>query len=754
VRYLDARLNEAPDSMRVVLLTRWDLAVARLVPELLGDLTVLRGDVLRLSQDETVRLVAQHARTDAPEVCEAIMAKADGWCAAVVLAARASAAAPSRSEFVRRCRSNGPGVADLVAGEVFAALRSRERHLLLCTAAEESVTADSAAHLTRDAGAGDVLSTLELTGLLVNRVATEEPGGGTESFRIHPLLVEVARRRLAAGGVDVQQAHATVLRAARLDLAQGSIALGFRRLLALGEHEAASAVVAEHGLELLTQGQRSGVAALVRHAGTTVENHPETWTAVALAGWTDGDAEAAAHWARRVVRRADAEPAAVPRVQAGCARLHLTRNGAEPVADAVAEGRALLAAHHRSRGQDPYLPMLLLELGVAENWLGQLASAEQHLSEAVLACRGHGLETVAVEAQSHLALTQLMTGRERAGRDLAREVLDACTADGLGAAVLESTRQRAEMVTELVEMVSLPWVERPPTAGALDDAGTDDLATRFWKRILAAHLALAEGSVAGAQRLLDDPLETPPLPAHLRVVLLVERAVLGLVTGNRQALRRIAPELDSLAADGERTWVEASLADLDGDLRRAADLYVEASRSRCRAQPATRALALVCAAQLQDYLGDRVLAAGLLADAVALTQSRRNASPVLGWSTHGTRVGQLMTADPALADSSPWAHELVAACAERTSVVSMFRPMVATSNELLSVADPTMTPVLSPREQEVLTELGRGSTYADIASNLFVSENTVKTHISSLYSKLSVGRRSEALAVARKLHLI
>ena len=54
----------------------------------------------------------------------------------------------------------------------------------------------------------------------------------------------------------------------------------------------------------------------------------------------------------------------------------------------------------------------------------------------------------------------------------------------------------------------------------------------------------------------------------------------------------------------------------------------------------------------------------------------------------------------------------------------------------------------------MLIELARGSTYADIAANLFVSENTVKTHISSLYSKLSAGRRSEALAVARTLHLI
>ncbi|NUR07953.1 MAG: helix-turn-helix transcriptional regulator [Nocardioidaceae bacterium] len=65
-----------------------------------------------------------------------------------------------------------------------------------------------------------------------------------------------------------------------------------------------------------------------------------------------------------------------------------------------------------------------------------------------------------------------------------------------------------------------------------------------------------------------------------------------------------------------------------------------------------------------------------------------------------------------------------------------------------------MRPSLSPRERDVLHELARGATYADIASNLYVSENTVKTHVSSLYAKLAVSRRSDALAVARTMHLL
>ena len=50
--------------------------------------------------------------------------------------------------------------------------------------------------------------------------------------------------------------------------------------------------------------------------------------------------------------------------------------------------------------------------------------------------------------------------------------------------------------------------------------------------------------------------------------------------------------------------------------------------------------------------------------------------------------------------------------------------------------------------------LARGATYADIARSLDLSENTVKRHVSSLYSKLGVRRRSDALAVARAKHLL
>jgi DNA-binding CsgD family transcriptional regulator len=80
--------------------------------------------------------------------------------------------------------------------------------------------------------------------------------------------------------------------------------------------------------------------------------------------------------------------------------------------------------------------------------------------------------------------------------------------------------------------------------------------------------------------------------------------------------------------------------------------------------------------------------------------------------------------------------------------------MTATPRELDEVSQALVPPALSPREREVLNELARGATYADIAAALFVSENTVKTHVSSLYTKLAASRRSEALKIARSFHLL
>lgn len=61
---------------------------------------------------------------------------------------------------------------------------------------------------------------------------------------------------------------------------------------------------------------------------------------------------------------------------------------------------------------------------------------------------------------------------------------------------------------------------------------------------------------------------------------------------------------------------------------------------------------------------------------------------------------------------------------------------------------------ISKREQEVLELIAEGLSNQEIAEKLFVSLNTVKTHSSSLFSKLNVRRRTEAVRRAKELRLL
>jgi LuxR family maltose regulon positive regulatory protein len=54
----------------------------------------------------------------------------------------------------------------------------------------------------------------------------------------------------------------------------------------------------------------------------------------------------------------------------------------------------------------------------------------------------------------------------------------------------------------------------------------------------------------------------------------------------------------------------------------------------------------------------------------------------------------------------------------------------------------------------VLRLLVAGSTYAEIARELIVSPNTIKTQVGSIYRKLGVSRRAQAIEAAARLHLL
>ena len=61
---------------------------------------------------------------------------------------------------------------------------------------------------------------------------------------------------------------------------------------------------------------------------------------------------------------------------------------------------------------------------------------------------------------------------------------------------------------------------------------------------------------------------------------------------------------------------------------------------------------------------------------------------------------------------------------------------------------------ISEREYDVLCLLAKGLSNQEIADNLHVSANTVKTHLAHLYDKLDVSRRTQAIHKSKALRLI
>lgn len=794
LRHLDERLNDAPESLRALLLSRWVLPLTRLVPELLGNFTFLRGDLLRLTDTESASLVAEHARTDDAGVVAAVTKQADGWCSATVLAARGLNAAPDPSA-AARLLADDAAIASRVAGEVFGSLTPRQRHLLLCIAGEDAVSVPTAAHLSHDPHAGETLAELENTGLLVTRVESDDcsaaeaapgdtaakrtdpertdpdsrPVPGDAGFRVHPLLVEVVRQRLAAGGVDAARARATVIRAVGLDVARGDLSGAFTRLVRVGAPLEAADVLARDGVRMvLTQCERDEVGEFVRAQPEVVDSRPEIWFPIALGCWIRDDVEGARHWGDRILdaRRRWSHswlPGGLDGLDAtiACVRLWRVALGLEPAYAAVGHAKRVLVVSQarpavREANAD-VLPVLATELGVAQNWLGELTDAEASLTLAVSLSHSQGLAALGVSALSHLAFTQYMRGRESACVELSGEVLVAARATS--APQLRFSTARANVAQLLARLIDVPG----PSETGVDGFGavryhSGDLCTRFWFRVWDARQQVIAGNVVEAQRILSGPgeclrLTDDQLPEHLRVALLVERAFIATLASDRDTLKALHDTLGHLGAVGESALVQGLRADRDGDRRGAAAAFEVAAADATYSQPPTRALALACEAQILDALGDSSGSRDRLAEAISVTESRRNAAPFYGWARQGTPIGTLLSR---LAEhpTTRWLHELATMASGQPGVTILYASMTATPRELDEVSLALTPPALSPREREVLNELARGATYADIAAALFVSENTVKTHVSSLYTKLAASRRSEALKIARSFHLL
>jgi len=85
-------------------------------------------------------------------------------------------------------------------------------------------------------------------------------------------------------------------------------------------------------------------------------------------------------------------------------------------------------------------------------------------------------------------------------------------------------------------------------------------------------------------------------------------------------------------------------------------------------------------------------------------------------------------------------------------------PSAVVEKVVAHLAEPKAAPIqagtLSAREQEVLALLADGAANKEIAARLHIAERTVKAHVTSIFNKLGVNSRAEAVAVALRQNLL
>jgi ATP/maltotriose-dependent transcriptional regulator MalT len=784
---LDEVVTAAPGHLRVILATRRDTPLPTVALELGDALTVLRSDVLKFDDDEAAQLVVAHAPDASGEDVQAIQARADGWAAALVLGARSLAAAPDRAAARTALTHTEQPVLDYLLGEVFATMPAASRHVLQCTVHEPVVTADAAVLLSGDPRAPEQLAALAAEGMLV----TAYGSGPGEAWSYHPLLRELLRRQL--NGADRALVLAAHARAAHHHALHGPLDEAVRHAMLAGEHDLLTSLLVERGLTLTTTGHEGLVAEALRALpdGTT-EERPALLGVTALLLRSTGDRDQAVRVATLAARAARRTRDAVlpggdrtrPPTAAEIALLAdvailnawLARLGWHDLDDAVGGARevaARAAAAEQagtSGGLDPArLSWLLHELAVVESWSGDVELAAHHSDEALVTARAVDNHRLAAAALADRAVLQLLDGQFQTAASTARECLaETRVADSggdgylgrphvaLGWAAFYDLRLE-DAAAELAEAGRLNGQTFDPLVGALC-------------HVLEARLVAETGDVAGARRLLSSaPAHPEPTPAFLDGIYAVVRAHWALVDGDVSDTEAQLAAMRRLGWQVSTASFEAVLADLGGRPEEALDRLAEAlAVPACGEQRVCAAFAAAYQARVELATGRVGAARESLRDALTRAAPHKLLHPLLAGASPGGAYDDLLRQLARGREAHPFAAYVVAGqeryrrpyphlSSRAVSGATAGRPAGSAAPQPAG-GSPTGVPVppqaLTGREAEVLRELALGGSYQDVARVLYVTENTVKTHVSAVYRKLGVQRRADALRRAREIGLI
>lgn len=760
-------LQQSPEAVRVLLATRYDLPLPVSELEVRGMALTLRSRDLRFNDAEAAELVQAHAENATPDDITLVQEKTAGWAAALVLAARTL----QSSGDVAWPLANQRPVLDLLFGETLNTLDPRVRAMLLSTFGATSLTPQLAAVMSGDAEAGSMLADLAGSGLLVTAYA-DEPARNP-LYRYHPLLVELLRRRIATSSEDRQLVVTAQHRSALYYESRGDSAAALRSALDADDAELVERILLGHGPALLAAGE----AALVESAFDVlpagyVEQHPHLFGVRGLLRRVNGDVAGAVLDATAADESAAGPAPARPDDDALAAdavllRLWESRYGWRDVHVAIEQARALLTLAPADGGTPravlgpERLAWLLIELAAAETWADELDAAVSHLDEAVVTARMAGHHRLIAGGLAHLAVVQHVRGQVQNAARSAQAALDTAGEQGLP----QEYSARVQVVLGFAAVSELDldtaWQYHQQVAAA-DVAGSDTVVAGL-RSMLRTVLLVEQGRLGEAlTELTTDPVAAGPLPSYLCRDLALLRSWLATLLGDKATVDAQVNVLERTGNIAEAELVRAMTSMVEEDVQTALKL-IDAGLDRPDVYPPLASAAASFRTVLLGRTGDEPAAEAALVDTLNRVTPQRMLHVL---TTAGGEPAFLDRLRKHVAGPNP--HPFAAAALEKLSSYRAgwteaggVTPLARTRPDAHTPPPRRLEAVvngarikMTAREAEVLDQLALGSSYAEVAQALFITENTVKTHLISLYRKLGVDKRSAALRTARTVGLL
>jgi LuxR family transcriptional regulator, maltose regulon positive regulatory protein len=723
--------NAAP-GLRVVVASRIDPLLPLHRFRLTGELTEIRADQLEFSVPEAGLLMAQHDVALPQDALECLTARAEGWAAGLRLAAISMQGHPDPEQFVKEFVAEDSPVVGYLVDEVLNAQPPGIRDLLLRTSILGSFDTGIASELSDGHGENDVSD-------LVRANAFVLPAG-SGWYRYHALFADVLRLKLRHESPDlVPELHR---RAAGWYRRNGLLTEAVRHAAAAGDWPlAARIVVGELAVGQLIQPQGNHsladeFARMPAHGWTRPE---PLLVAAALALAEDAPGRswlAAAESALGALPPAEATPA---RLAAAQIRLAASRRTGDlgSMTAAAAEAQTMLAALPTGLvARCPWIgAQVLAGRGAAELWSGHLGEAAATFEAAIAAVPAAPGTHERADCRGYLALADALRGRLNRAAGTAGP---ASAGDGERLSAPVSPAAHVALAAVHVERNELRQAHAELKRAEAALRLHPDQLTGTVACLVAARKALAEGHPDGAVEIVRKARPEGPLPHWLerRLAMLESRACAA--SGDAMSALDAAGRADPASLEAAVTQAHAWLA--AGDPQ-AARKSLAGHRERAETVPDhVRLEAWLATARISYGSGDRAEGRRSLQRALRLGEPERLRLP---FALERTWLRRVLRADPDLAHvyRDLLEPDLVGPAREPA------RPPGASPA-------PVMLEPLSSREREVLRYAAEMLDTTEIAAVLFISVNTVKSHLKSIYRKLAVTHRGEAVRRARQLRIL